>query len=162
MLYIKVNAALEVCGISNEYPENAKPGDWHRKADGTRGFGWMNRNDIDNMKTAITVARNCTAWAASSTKIVYMADDRGPSVSPRFDVVRAPAVGDDVSKGFNGDYYPVGKIVRMTPISMRVITVDGPRGKLKFWRNGARASWTLSGGTWGLAMGIHNDQNPHV
>jgi len=39
----------------------------------------------------------------------YIATDGSASLYPRYDVVSIPKVGDSVSRGFNGDYYPVGK-----------------------------------------------------
>jgi len=47
--------------------------------------------------------------------VKYLAYDNGAGTSHRYGVMVPPKVGDDVSYGFNGDYYPCGKIVRITP-----------------------------------------------
>lgn len=130
---------------------------WVRRANGTWGAGWFNRNDFD--KQHFDKVEELAANASRGLGKLYIAVDSGPSVSPRFDIILAPAVGDECSKHFNGDSYPVGKIVSITPKTMRCIIVEGPRGRLKFWRDVQSARWVLTGGTWGLIPGIRNDFN---
>lgn len=79
------------------------------------------------------------------------------STSPRHDIVEVPKVGDEVSYAFNGDSYPCGKIVRLTP-TLTVITDEGKR----FRRRGKSGSWVMEGGTWGLVKGHVREQNPHI
>ena len=79
--------------------------------------------------------------------------DRGEWVAPRYDVIELPKVGDKVSYGFNGDCYPCGTIVRITP-SLQIVTSDGKRFTFK---NGG---WKYTK-TWSLVKGHINKQNPH-
>lgn len=89
----------------------------------------------------------------------YAAADAGPHCSPRFTVFRFPAVGDPVSYGFNGDYYPDGQIVKVG---------TGPKAKITtstgsvYYRRKLSASWTKPGGTWALVHGHHDRRNPHL
>jgi hypothetical protein len=76
---------------------------------------------------------------------------------PRYEVIELPKVGDVVSRGFNGDYYPDGTIVRINA-SKRVITTS--TGK-RYWRYKLTSTW-LEGGMWGLTAGYHNERNPHL
>lgn len=85
----------------------------------------------------------------------YIATDSGPNVSPRYDVVRIPQVGDEVSGAFNGDSYPEGKIVSVSK-SLRVITTD--TGK-KFYRIRQTSAWRADR-TWSLTRGHISTQNP--
>lgn len=78
------------------------------------------------------------------------------NVSPKFSVVPVPAVGDKVSYGFNGDYYPDGEIVRVSKGNLTVTTSGGHR----YYRRGNTASWIQAGGTWSLVPGHINERNP--
>lgn len=83
--------------------------------------------------------------------------------SPKHDVIRAPAVGDPVSYGFNGDYYPCGYIAHVSP-SYRVIIAretreDGSVRECKFYRQGETGLW-LRHGTWALVHGHISRWNP--
>ena len=94
------------------------------------------------------------AELTSLTGKTYLPSDAGPSVSPRYDVFQPPAVGDKVSYAFNGDYYPDGEIVRVTP-SLRVITSTGS----KYNRRKLTAGWVKVGGTWSLVQGHIDRRN---
>jgi hypothetical protein len=83
--------------------------------------------------------------------------DRGEHVSPRFGVIKAPSIGDKVSMALNGDYYPVGEIVKITPKTMRVImTSDGTR----FYRQARNSSRWVANGCFALVRGHVEAQNP--
>lgn len=84
----------------------------------------------------------------------HIGTDSGPNVSPRFDIVRAPRVGDDVSYSFNGDTYPCGTIVRITDGGM-AITSTGKR----FNRYKNSGSWLMVGGTWSMVHGHYTERN---
>jgi len=71
---------------------------------------------------------------------VYLAIDEGPSHSPRYDVVRAPRVGDPVSMRFNGDTYPDGTIVRVSASYRRITTQN-----TVYARVGQSGSWVHRG-----------------
>lgn len=86
----------------------------------------------------------------------FMVVDRGEWVSPRFDVVRTPKVGDKVSYSFNGDYYPCGEIAKISDSMKLITTTDGK----KFYRVKQTGVWKYQK-TWGLVQGHHNEKNPH-
>jgi len=85
----------------------------------------------------------------------FIAVDEGCHVSPRFDVIKLPQVGDDVSYGFNGDYYPCGQIVSISESLKLIKTSDGS----KFYRVKETGSWRMNG-TWTLVKGHVNKRNP--
>lgn len=117
--------------------------------------GWAagryeNRNDWRTLDRAQEVATQLT----EVTGELHVATET-PNQYPRFDVVRAPAVGDKVSYAFNGDYYPDGEIVKVSD-SLRVVTTSS--GK-RYFRQGATARW-VNGGMWGLVQGHVSRLNP--
>lgn len=86
----------------------------------------------------------------------FLPADAGPGVSPRYTVFEPPAIGDDVSYGFNGDYYPCGQIVKITK-GWRITTSTGK----VFNRYKESAGWRMVGGTWSMVKGVHDERNPH-
>lgn len=87
---------------------------------------------------------------------LYIAVDRGSHVSPRYDVIRAPAIGDEVSYAFNGDYYPCGEITKISPTMKKITTSTGDT----FYRRRESGSW-LKNKTWSLVNGHISRMNPH-
>lgn len=85
----------------------------------------------------------------------FIATDAGDSVSPRYDIIEAPKVGSKVSMGFNGDYYPVGEI---TKISATMKVIETSSGK-KFYRRRQSGIWRHSK-IWTLVPGHWDDKNP--
>jgi len=112
MLHFKVNANKEIIEVTSEFPQGHKQ--WASSSDD--GSGWMTRHDFKSMEDADKIAKSAT----EATGKVYLPVDSGYGVSPRFDVIEAPTVGDDVSYAFNGDYYPCGQIKSISD-SYRVI-----------------------------------------
>jgi hypothetical protein len=152
MLYIRLKNGKAV-ETSGEYPRNAGVEGWARNKNGTfKKNGWLNRNDIESFEIAKRLAEELT----ESTGYVFLPADKGPNVSPQFDVIAAPCVGDEVSRGFNGDYYPCGKIVKITP-TWQITTSDGT----KFRRVGDTASWRQTGRGFWMVGGVHDERNPH-
>ena len=92
---------------------------------------------------------------AAAGQDLYIGIDRGQYISPRFDVVRCPQVGEDVSYAFNGDSYPCGQVAKISD-SLKVITTT--TGK-RFYRRRETGSW-LKDGMWFLVQGHHFTQNP--
>lgn len=80
--------------------------------------------------------------------------DRGDWCSPRFDVIRAPKVGDKVSYTFNGDYYPCGEITRISANLRRITTSDGT----VFYRKKQSGQW-LRDGMWAMVAGHRSEKN---
>lgn len=88
---------------------------------------------------------------------LVLAVDRGRWVSPRYSVTKAPKLGDDVSYGFNGDYYPDGYVAHVTKGTARVVKTTG--GGV-YYRRGLTERWIKKGGTWGLVPGHRSERNP--
>lgn len=86
----------------------------------------------------------------------WLGTDATESTSPRYDVQEAPAIGDLVSRSFNGDSHPEGEIVKISP-TWRITTSTG----VKFSRRKNTGSWKPIGGYGGMISGHHNDRNPH-
>lgn len=85
----------------------------------------------------------------------YIGIDNGEYVSPRFDIIQPPKIGDEVSYTFNGDYYLCGTIERITKGGM-IITSTGKR----FNHRGLSGAWVMVGGTWSMVQGHHSELNP--
>lgn len=135
MLYFKLEDGV-VTSVHEEYtPENT-----------------VSRWDFECFEQAVLIA----IQAETATGNTYLPIDNGEGVSPRYDVIEAPKVGDKVSCGFNGDYYPEGEVVKISD-SYKVITTS--TGK-KFYRKGLTASWKNSK-IWSLVQGHHDERNPH-
>jgi hypothetical protein len=113
---------------------------------------WQSRWDWKDFETVSRLSRYITAMTARD----YLPIDNGPHHSPRYDIINAPAVGDEVSYGFNGDYYPDGTIVKITP-TFQVTTSTGHT----YRRKGLTSGWYQPGGTWGMVAGHIYEQNPH-
>ena len=64
-------------------------------------------------------------------------------------------IGDDVSYGFNGDFYPCGQVDRISKTGKVIYSTTGA----KFIRQSS--GYYKRSQTWTLVHGIHNDQNPH-
>lgn len=113
--------------------------------------GFENRNDWKSLSDATRIAEGLT----KTTGVLYIATDAGETVSPRYDVIVAPKVGDEVSYSFNGDTYPCGTIVKISESLRTITTSDGK----KFYRRHQTGSWVKGG--WSLVQGHHYEQNPH-
>jgi hypothetical protein len=111
------------------------------------------RGDFKSLDDAAVYANGAT----KATGEQYFAIDQGSSHYPRFDVIRAPAVGDDVSYAFNGDYYPAGKINKISK-SYRRVSTDA--GRTFFRRSPTKGSWVLQGGTFCMVRGTISKWNP--
>lgn len=87
----------------------------------------------------------------------YIAYERDYAMT-RYVVAAMPKVGDEASMTFNGDYYPVGKIVRISKTYNRITTDQG----VAFTRVGPN-SWKQGGkkGAFSLIIGTHDKRNPH-
>lgn len=104
----------------------------------------VTRNDMASLAQANLIA----AEATELTGRLHIGVDQGNHTSPRYDVIEAPVVGAEVSRGFNGDYYPAGKIVKVSASLRRVQTSDGT----VFYRRANSAAW-VSGNTWAMVAG---------
>jgi hypothetical protein len=141
MFYVLIDNGRAV-STTTEFP---------RMNDGSYDRRYEHRHDWKTMDRAREVASQLT----ESTGTLHLATDSGPNVSPRYDVILAPKVGDEVSKGFNGDYYPEGEIVRISASYRRIVTSTDA----VFYRRGESGSW-IQDGTWTLVAGVRNERNP--
>jgi hypothetical protein len=115
---------------------------------------WLNvecRRDWNSMEQAADVARKLSDASGE----LYLATDSGEWCLPRYDVIRAPKVGDAVSYSFNGDSYPCGHIAKISDSMKLITTTDGK----KFYRRKLSGSWVRNS-TWSLIQGHHREQNP--
>jgi hypothetical protein len=140
MLYVKIVNNLPV-EISDKYVDEYIEGpEWKSRWD------WSSLDEVSRLALYIT----------AMTGETYIGTDRGSGVSPRYDIIRVPAVGDKVSYGFNGDYYPDGEIVKVT----KKLQVTTSTGSIYRQRKNS-SSWVKAGGTWSLVAGHVYQQNPH-
>ena len=114
--------------------------------------GWITSRDFATFGCAVTMSRYLTAMTGDT----YLPVDEGAGVWPRYRVVAAPKVGDEVSKTFNGDSYPCGKIAKVTP-TWQVTTDTG----IKFRRFKQTGGWREAGRGFWMTAGVHNERNPH-
>lgn len=133
MIYIKItNGTVELSNIDDKTAQSR--------------WDWKSYETVQDLAAKLSVTENK----------LYIGVDKGSSVSPRFDIIEAPAIGDEVSYAFNGDSYPCGKIVKISK-SLRRIETDG--GKV-FYRRKLSGTW-LNNHTWALVNGHVHTQNPH-
>jgi hypothetical protein len=147
MLHFKLDANKQIAEVVNQYPEGQKV--W--ASNSADGSGWMTRHDFVSMDHAAQIAKSAT----ECTGKLHLPVDSGSGVWPRFDVIEAPAIGEAVSYGFNGDYYPCGHIKSISE-SFRVITTTGGQ---KFYRRRESATWKFKG-IWSLVDGHRKELNP--
>jgi hypothetical protein len=149
MIYILTNRN-DVVGITAENPFTGTP--TLRKIEGLEYDGVIDKWDIKNFEQCEELAKKVTEVSG----VEYQAADAGEHVSPRYSIFVPPKVGDKVSKSFNGDSYPCGEIVRITPKQM-VITSTGH----KFNRRKNSAGWKQVGGYSWMIGGHVDERNPH-
>ncbi len=107
--------------------------------------------------TSFGQAQNLAEAASICLEEPFLPVDNGEWVSPRYDVVRGPKVGEFVSYGFNGDYYPDGTITRIGGTNCsRVYTDTGS----VYNRRRQTGSWIKRGGTWSMVKGHVDKRNP--
>lgn len=141
MLYVKIG--------ENGLPTDIKPSlnDFEY-----RDKSWQNRWDWKDFAEVSRLALYLTAMTGKT----YLPVDHTESVSPRFDIISAPVIGDKVSRGFNGDYYPSGEITKITK-GWRVTTSTGRR----FSRVKDTAAWREVGRGFYMVAGHIDERNPH-
>lgn len=109
-------------------------------------------NRFDTLEAAEARAAELTEQTGEQ----HIAYDAG-YVFDKFMAARLPQVGDEVSMAFNGDYYPVGTIARISATYSRITTSEG----VVFTRVGP-CSWKQGGkrGAFSLIQGVHDRRNP--
>lgn len=117
---------------------------------------YRSRWDFKTYAIAKAIAASANEYKSNNADADrFIAVDKGEFTGPRYDVIRVPAIGDEVSKGFNGDYYPEGKITTISTSLRRVETSTG----CVFWRVRESACWR-SNQTWSMVGGHINERNP--
>ena len=99
-------------------------------------------------------ATDLAAAETQATGTLHIACDRGEYHSPRFHIAPVPAVGEEVSYAFNGDYYPCGVITAISKTFKKITTSDGK----VFYRKGQTGTW--KSGIWSLVDGNIERMNP--
>lgn len=120
---------------------------------------YITRHDFATMADAQDVANELNGFPELNIAPFsddWMAVDGGRSVSPRFDVVRKPKVGEPVSMAFNGDYYPDGYIAKISPTMKKITTTTGTT----YYRRRQTASWLRNGKTFSMVGGHIDKRNP--
>ena len=113
---------------------------------------WITRHDFSSLEQV----ENFCDDLNEVDNVKYLPVDKGEHTSPRYDIIKAPKIGDLVSKYFNGDSYPEGEIVSISKSFRTVTTSTGVR----FHRKKKTSSW-FNHGTWFMGIGQHvYSQNP--
>lgn len=148
MFYINVSKTGLPIGMFHKMPpalvnrlDGAK---WAVMKDGKMFDGWMSSRDFASFEQADSTAMYLTAMTGKT----YLAADEGENTWPRYRMIEAPVVGDKVSKSFNGDSYPCGEIVKITP-TWQITTSTGAKfRRYKMtggFRETGRGFWMISG-----------------
>lgn len=146
MLYVHIVNGKAI-GTSDEYPGNDRhAGNWQCRVD------WSTFERVEQVADELNAA-----IGGSQDSGKYIAIDSGEHVSPRYDVIVRPMVGDKVSYSFNGDTYPDGTITKITGQNFRIITTS--TGSV-YYRRKLSGCWKKKGGTWNLVLGHRNERNP--
>ena len=142
----------EAVNVSDTYPAECEkdPSNW--LGNGSNLDGWAGRWDITSFDQVKLYAEQLTKKLGET----FLPCDAGEYVSPQFSVIRAPKIGDKVSSSFNGDSYPCGEIVKITP-TWRITTSTGK----KFSRCKQSAGWREVGRGFWLVHGHISERNPH-
>lgn len=140
----------ELVYVTSESPFTGTPE--LKKFEGVTYNNVKSRWDFKSFEEVEALASKVTALTGKQ----WIGTDASESVSPRYDVQCAPCVGDPVSQSFNGDSYPEGHIVKISP-TWRITTSTGA----KFSRRKNSGSWKPANGYGAMIAGHHNDRNPH-
>lgn len=99
-------------------------------------------------------AQNIASLATEITGNTYLAADNGPNIRC-YGIIKAPQIGDSVSCGFNGDFYPVGKITHISANFKKIVTCT----KNTFYRYKQTPLW--KDGSFVMVKGTIDERNPH-
>lgn len=153
MLYVRFEFMVAVQAYTFAELETAFPNPQERYELG-RAATIQSRNDWRSLAEVQTIAQQLQ----DHTGELYEGTDAGAHVSPRYDVIAMPNVGDAVSYYFNGDSTPCGHIVAVSA-SRRVITTRDGESVKRFYRRRMSGAW-VNAGTWSLQSGHVHSRNP--
>lgn len=168
MLYVMIDETGVATQVKNGLTEQDRKLDRLAIQYGRNG-AYQTRNDWKTWEDVMDISLSLNlSYKGERT---FIPTDAGPQVHPRFDVIELPKVGDDVSYGFNGDYYSCGKIISISkgPVYRKIVTrkivTQNEEEKWRvprtytFWRRRFTGTW-LRGGMWALVRGVHDEWNP--
>lgn len=161
MIYVHTNPTTGLSRAVSSGSDEGRDPDIYRKAESR--WDWKSYERVVEVAAKLnTDAEAVGALTEQGHVSVYLPVDHGDHTSPRFDIIEAPDLGAYASKSFNGDSYPIGPIVKIGKNYSRIYVAreSNPDDILVFYRKKQRASWILSGGTWGLIQGKRNERNP--
>ncbi len=140
-----------------EYDGKVSVTDDHEQARKSKSNGLLvlSRHDFETFEQAESAAELANDRAGD--EVIYIATDGGRGLWPRFDVQTIPQVGDFVSRGFNGDYYPVGTIVSVGAGKRMVVTTDNGSKFNRFRKTG---TWKEINGGFSMVRGNIDKRNP--
>ena len=113
---------------------------------------WHSSTEFESLDEVTDIAKQLSEKYSET----FLPVDMGLHYYPRYDIIRAPKIGDKVSYAFNGDYYPCGEISRVSPTFKKVTTSTGRT----FYRQRQTGCWK-SNGTWSMVRGHIDRLNPH-
>lgn len=139
MIYVLFNGN-EVVGVTSKRPFTPVEGIVFNHVE--TSDDWTSFDQVTKIAEKLTTLTGKT----------YLPTDYGYGRYP-FGLVEVPMIGDYVSYTFNGDYYPCGKVEKISKTYQ--ITVSD--GKI-FRRDGDSSRWLNHG--WSLVKGHRSDLNP--
>ncbi len=150
MIYV-LYKGNKIIGFTEDNPFSGRPKTFaaHVPAQTTKvkcSHDWKSLSEVEEIAAIISKMYNK----------LFIGTDSGDGCYPRFDIIEPPQIGDKVSYGFNGDYYPDGEITKISK-SLLKITTSGGHNYLRRKKTGA---WLQAGGAWHLVSGHRNDKNP--
>ncbi len=108
----------------------------HSDTSYSKDSSWITRHDIKSFEHAEQIASQANAMIGAGTILIPV--DSGEHCWPRYDVVQAPKVGEEISRCINGDYYPDGEIVKISGKNHRIVTTSTGR---KYYRRRQSSIW---------------------
>lgn len=138
MLYFKLDSELNVLAIFDKYIHGEDLHSWH---------------DFDNLEIVEKVAESATKLTGE----LYIPINNGIYTSKTFDVIKAPYIGEPVSKEINGDLRPCGYIKTISKSLKKITTTEG----YTFYRKKQTGQW-LYAKYFSLISGHITEFNLHV
>lgn len=144
MLYIRIEHGVAV-DVSTKLPEDLTA--WANNQN-----GWLSRDHITSYEMAVDISRQLTECLGRT----FLPIDATDAAWPRYGIIEAPKIGDKVSRSFNGDSYPCGEIIKITP-TWQITTSTGQ----KFRRIKNSGGWREAGRSFWMVAGHIDERNPH-
>jgi hypothetical protein len=156
--FVKYDGGFRIVSVNGGMISNLNNGEWIEVCELVENHKEVSPAPakIDNWNIkSFEHATELAAAETQSTGKLHIACDRGESCSPRYYVAPVPAIGEEVSYAFNGDYYPCGVITAISKTLKKITTSEGK----VFYRRRQTGSWVMDS-TWSLVNGHINRWNP--